>query len=221
MLTLYGVYRSRAIRPLWLLEECGAPFTHVPVIQAYRLPDTASATAPGAALNTAMAEYLAINPLGQVPAMRDGALLLTESLAICLHIARKYGKTLGPATDDEASLMEQWALFAATAIEPSAIEILYTTRDGQADTPTGQGIIRVSAEKLRRPLSRLETHLDNRDWLLGRFTVADIMVAECLRYAQSYTPLLDDFPAVARWIGAAQGRPAFRSVWARRAAEPE
>ncbi|MFN3847140.1 MAG: glutathione S-transferase family protein [Paracoccaceae bacterium] len=218
MLTIYGVYRSRAIRPLWVLHECGAPFSHVPVIQAYRLGDRASA---GAALNTAMPEFLAINPLGQVPAMRDGPLLLSESLAICLHIARKYGGAIGPASDDEASVMEQWALFAATAVEPSAIEILYTTRDGQADTPTGQGIIRLAAERLRRPLSRLETHLAKRDWLMDRFTVADIMVAECLRYGQSHPDLLHDFPQVARWLAAAQARPAFQAVWAKREAEPE
>ena len=45
MLTLYGVYRSRASRPLWLLHETGTPFTHVPVIQAYRLPDAKAADA--------------------------------------------------------------------------------------------------------------------------------------------------------------------------------
>lgn len=218
MLTIYGVYRSRAIRPLWVLAECGTPFTHVPVIQAYRLSDQ---TKPGATLNTAMPEFLAINPLGQVPAMRDGALLLTESLAICLHIARKYGGTLGPDSDDDASLMEQWSLFAATAVEPAAIEILYTTRDGQADTPTGQGIIRLAAEKLKRPLARLDSHLTKNDWLLNRFTVADIMVAECLRYGQSYTPLLADHPNVSRWLAAAQARPAFQTVWDKRMAEPE
>lgn len=218
MLTIYGVYRSRAIRPLWVLAECNAPFTHVPVIQAYRLTD---ATAASAALNTAMPDYLAINPLGQVPAMRDGALLLTESLAICLHIARKYGGNLGPASDDEASVLEQWALFAATAVEPAAIEILYTTRDGQSGTPTGEGIIRLAAEKLKRPLARLKAHLAGQDWLMNRFTVADIMVAECLRYAQSHAPLLQDFPHTARWIAAAQARPAFQTVWAKRAAEPE
>ena len=218
MLTIYGVYRSRAIRPLWVLEECEAPFTHVPVIQSYRLTQSSGPDAP---LNTAMPEFLAINPLGQVPAMRDGALLLTESLAICLHIARKYGGSLGPASDDEASEMEQWALFAATAVEPAAIEILYTARDGQAETPTGQGIIRLAAEKLRRPLARLEQHLARRDWLMSRFTVADIMVAECLRYGQSHAPLLADHPNTARWLAAAQARPGFQTVWARRAAEPE
>lgn len=218
MLTIYGVYRSRAIRPLWVLAEAGTPFTHVPVMQAYRLPDPHAAGAP---LNTAMADFLSVNPLGQVPAMRDGALVLSESLAICLHIARKFGGNLGPATDDEASVMEQWALFAATAVEPHAIEILYAIRDGLADTPTGDGLMRVAAEKLRRPLNRLETHLQGRDWLMDRFSVADIMVEECLRYGQPYGPLLADFPAVARWLAACQARPAFQQVWAKRLAEPE
>ncbi len=218
MITIYGVYRSRAIRPIWVLNECGVPYSHVPVTQAYRLADP---HAPGAPLNTAMSEFLAVNPLGQVPAMRDGALVLSESLAICLHIARKYGGALGPASDDEASVMEQWALFAATAIEPSAIEILYTSRDSLAGTPTGEGIMRIAAEKLSRPLQRLEAHLSGRNWLMDRFSVADIMVEECLRYGQAYAPLLTAYPAVARWLAACQARPAFQMAWALRAKEPE
>lgn len=218
MLTVYGVYRSRALRPLWLLAESGTPFSHVPVIQAYRLPDPKAADAP---INTAQPDFLSVNPLGQIPALRDGALLLTESLAICLHIARKHGGTLGPATDDEASLMEQWALFAATAIEPAAIEILYTLRDGSADTPESAGVLRIAAERLRRPLERLEHHLSGSDWLLNRFSVADIMVSECLRYATGYGPVLADFPQTKRWLAAAHARPAFQTVWARRQAEPE
>lgn len=218
MMTLYGVYRSRALRPLWLLAEADVPFTHVPVIQAYRLDNPKAAGAP---LNTATPDFLSVNPIGQIPALRDGPLLLTESLAICLHIARKHGGKLGPASDDEASQMENWALFAATSIEGAAIEILYTYRDKQQDTPTGQGILKIAAQKLSRPLARLEAHLQGRDWLLDRFTVADIIVEECLRYGQPYAPLLADFPNVARWLSACQARPAFQMVWATRNAEPE
>ena len=86
MITLYGVYRSRASRPLWLLAECNTPFRHVPVIQAYRLNQPKATDAP---LNTASPEFLAINPLGQVPALEDDGLLLSESLAITLYIARR------------------------------------------------------------------------------------------------------------------------------------
>ncbi|MCZ8151955.1 MAG: glutathione S-transferase family protein [Rhodobacteraceae bacterium] len=214
MLTLYGVYRSRATRPLWLLHETGTPFTHVPVIQAYRLADPKASDAP---LHSASPEFLKINPQGQIPALQDGDLILTESLAISLYLARRYGGALGPADDAETAQMEQWALFAATAVEGPALEILQAPAGA-----TGEGIIRVAAEKLRRPLARLNTHLAGRDWLVGdRFTVADINTAECLRYAQGNAALIAEFPEVARWLKAAQSRPAFRTMWAGRMAEPE
>jgi len=213
MITLYGVYRSRATRPLWLLHETGTPFTHVPVIQAYRLPDPA---APDAPLHTASPDFLKVNPQGQVPAMQDGDLILTESLAIALYLARRYGGPLGPQDDAETALMEQWALFAATAIETPALEIMQAPEGAM-----GEGIVKVASEKLRRPLSRLNTHLRGRDWLVGdRFTVADINTAECLRYAQGQTALIAAFPEVERWLKSAQSRPAFRKMWAARTAEP-
>ena len=91
MITLYGVYRSRASRPLWLLAETGTPFTHIPVIQSYRLKD---ASAPDAPLNTTSASFLAVNPQGLIPVLVIGDLVLTESLAITLHLAKAHGGLL-------------------------------------------------------------------------------------------------------------------------------
>ena len=88
-------------------------------------------------------------------------------------------------------------------------------------TPTPVATARVAAEKLRRPLARLNTHLQGRDWLVGnRFTVADINTAECLRYAQGNKALIAEFPDVQRWLTTAQSRPAFQKMWAGRMAEP-
>lgn len=217
MITLYGVYRSRASRPLWLLAECGVEFTHVPVIQSYRLNQP---KAPDAPLNTASPEFLAVNPIGQVPALVEDGLVLSESLAITLYIARRYGGALGPQTDAEAALMEQWALFAATALEGPALDIL-NTQANAGETAEGQAQIAICAEKLRRPLARLERQLETSDWLVGnRFTVADINTAECLRYAQSHPTLLSEFPAVTAWLARAQARPAFQAMWEKRSAEP-
>lgn len=143
MLTLYGVARSRATRPLWLLHEIGMPFTHVPVIQSYRLADPAAADAP---LHTASAAFLAVNPHGQVPALEDDGLVLTESLAICLHLARRHGGMLGPQDWREEGEMANWALFAATAVENAAVNILYTFMEGAQDTPEGQGRIAAGVE---------------------------------------------------------------------------
>lgn len=213
MPTLYGVYRSRASRPLWLLLEAGAQFEHVPVIQAYRLPGAAM---EGVTLATNSPEYKAINPQAQIPALVDGDLVLTESLGITLHLARCYGGALGPADDAETALMEQWALFAATAIETPALEIMLAPRGEM-----GEATLAVSAEKLRRPLARLQGHLAGQDWMIKRaFTAADIVVAECLRYAQGHTALLAEFPAVKDWLERCQSRPAFQTMWERRLAEP-
>jgi glutathione S-transferase len=214
MLSLYGVFRSRASRPLWLLNEIGLPFRHVPVIQAYRLADPHAADAP---INTASPAFRTVNPQGQIPAMEEDNLILTESLAIALYIARRHGGALGPADDAETALMEQWALFAATAIEGPALEILMSPKGRE-----GEAVVQVAAEKLRRPLARLELHLTGRSSMVGdRFTVADIIVAECLRYAQGHGPLMAEFPRLKAWLEGCQARPAFQAMWAGRLAEPE
>ena len=218
MITLYGVYRSRASRPLWLLAESGTAYTHVPVIQSYRLPDPTAADAP---LHTASAAFLAVNPLGQIPAYTEAGLMLTESLAITQHIARRHGGSLGPQNDTEAALIDQWSLFAATAIEGPALEMLYIQGDGGDKPPEGQATIALNAEKLRRPLRRLQSHLAAHSHLVAdRFTVADINVAECVRYAQGHPTLLAEFPAVKTWIETCQARAGFQAMWQARSAEP-
>lgn len=218
MLTLYGCYRSRATRPLWALFETGLAFVHHPTIQAYRLPDPAAADAPD---NTASPSFLQINPMGQIPALVDGDLVLTESLAITLHIARRAGGALAPAHDAETAVMEQWALFATSAVEGPALDITFTFAKGQDKTPEGAALIAKAVETLRRPLARLEAALQGQEWLIGgRFTAADIMVEECARYAQAHPSLLGDYPAVKAWVDRCQARPAFQKMWAGRLAEP-
>lgn len=218
MPTLYGVFRSRASRPIWLLYELGETFEHVPVIQAYRLP---RASAPDAPLNTASPEFLKVNPQGQIPAYVEGDLVLTESLSITNHIARTRGGALGPRTPAEAALIDQWTLLAVTAVEGPALEILNVVGAGGDMTPEGQAAIAINAEKLRRPLKRLEAHLSSHSYLVAdRFTVADLNLAECLRYAQGHPTLLAEFPAVKAWLEKCQSREAFKKMWAARMAEP-
>jgi glutathione S-transferase len=195
---------------LWLLAETGTPFDHVPVIQAYRHVDPAAKDAPR---NTASAEFLAVNPMGQIPALTDQGLVLTESLAIVLHLAKRYGGALGPKDVAEDALMTNWALFAATAIEPAALTILQAP-------PEDAEAIRAAAARLDRPLARLDLHLTGRDWLLDRFTAADICVAECLRYAQGHAGLVAAHPEAFAWLARCQSRPAFQAMWAARALEP-
>jgi glutathione S-transferase len=217
MVTIYGVYRSRASRPIWLLGEIGMAFAHVPVIQGYRLPDPHAA---GSALNTTSPAYLAINPQGQIPCMTDGDLTLTESLAITLYLAMTYGGDLGPRDAAETALMAQWALHAVSAVEGPAIDILYARVDFGA-TAQADDIIAAAAQKLQRPFARLDAHLAVHPYLVGdRFTVADINTAEIVRYAQGHAAAFADFPALTAWLDRVQARPAFQAMWAKRTAEP-
>jgi glutathione S-transferase len=209
MVTLYGVYRSRASRPLWVLGETGMDFAHVPVIQAYRVPEGAD---PGM-WTTETPAFRAVNPMGQIPALVDGDLVLTESMAMALYLARKAGPGIGPRDPAEDGAMENWAFFAATSIEPQSVAIL--------QAPAGGPAVVEAAVKLTRPLARLEAHLAGRDWLMDRFSVADICVAECLRYAQGQAGLVEAHPVTFGWLARCQARPAFRAFWAKRLAEPE
>ncbi len=216
--TIHGVYRSRASRNYWLAAEIGLVVESVPVIQAYRLPDPA---APDAPLNTRSASFLALNPAGSIPVMTDGDLVLTESLAINLYLARTYGGDLGPRTPAEDALMQAAALDAVTSVEPHSLPILYAHAEGRSDTPEGAAEVDRHAAALARPLGRLDAHFGAQAFLIGdRFTVADINLAEVLRYAQAHPTLIASYPAVERWLKSCQARPAFQAMWARRNAEP-
>ena len=123
MLTIYGVYRSRATRTFWLANELGLDFKHVPVIQARRLSDP---LAEGAPINTLTPSFLAINPMGTIPCIEQDGMVLYESMAINLYLARKYGTELAPADLAEDAAMMQWSFFAATEIETNALKISST-----------------------------------------------------------------------------------------------
>lgn len=218
MLTLYGCYRSRASRPLWLLHEIEIPFIHNPVIQAYRLADP---LAPDAPLNTASRAFREINPQGEIPAFEEDGLILTESLAITLHIARAHGRDRGPVGLEENALAEQWGFFAASGLEGPGLDIYSTYANRETDTPAGQARIAAAMDRLAKPLARLDAHASRREWLMGqRFTVADILVAECLRYGAMHKPLLATVPDAKAWLDRCHATRSFRIMWERRLAEP-
>ena len=211
---IYGVMRSRATRPVWAAKELGIAYEQIPVIQVYRLPDP---NAPGAPLHTASPAFLAINPAGQVPTMDDDGFVLHESLAITLYLARKAGGPLAPKDERENAMMVQWSLWAATSAETKALAIM------QNSGPGGDAALRqASIDGLARPMAALDKALAaGGGWLVGgRFTVADINVAEVIRYAQAAPALIDAYPNVKAWIGACQSRPAFKAMMAEREKEP-
>lgn len=217
MLTLYGILRSRASRNVWLCYEAGLEFRLVPVIQAYRLPNP---EAPDAPLHTRHPDFLRINPNGHVPALVDDGLVLHESLAINLYLAKRYGGALGPKDIAEDGLMGMWALWAAAEAEPHTLQILYH-RAAKPPEERDPALAAAAIEALRTPFAALDSALAETGCLVGgRFTVADINVAEVIRYAQAAPELFDAAPRVRQWLAACHARPAFRRMMAEREREP-
>lgn len=213
MLTIYGVYRSRASRNIWLAEELGIPFKVVPVIQHYREPK------PADMLHTRSPEFLAVNPNGHIPSIDDDGLVLHESLAINLYLARKHGGPLAPKTVGEDGQMTMWALWAATEIEERALTVLYN-RVGNPSGTKDEKAANAAVEALKGPFSVLDRALADGFLVGGRFTVADINTAEVARYALAAPELFETAPKVKAWLTACQARPAFKKMWADRDKEP-
>lgn len=212
MLVIHGVTRSRASRIIWLCHELDLPFRQVPVIQGYR-------TADPDALSTRSPEFLALSPAGAIPVIEDDGLVLSESMAATLHLARKHGGPVAPATPAEDAQMLQWSFYAATAIEDDALTIQMLTRPEATDED--REIIDEAIERLERPLKVLDAHLAANGHLVGgRFTVADLNMAEVIRYGWNDARLRDAWPAITEWLAGCQARPGFLRMWEARLAEP-
>lgn len=215
-LRIYGVLRSRATRPIWMAKELGVPFEHVPVIQVYRLSDS---DAPDAPLHTRSPAFLAVNPNGLVPCIDDDGLVLNESFAITLYLARKHGGPLAPKDVREDGLMLQWTLWGATEVEMSALRAM---QNSPVVKMRDAAVYDAAVAALKPKFAVLDKALaDGGGFLVGgRFTVADLNVAEVVRYAQAAPELFTDVPNLRSWIAACQSRPAFQEMMAERSAEP-
>jgi glutathione S-transferase len=137
-----------------------------------------------------------------------------------LYLAKKHGGPLAPRDLREDALMTMWSLWAATTVEPHAINIVYYGPKGSKGHDRGHYAAAVMA--LRNPLAVLESALTaGNGHLVGdRFTVADLNVAEVVRYAQGAPELLEGLPRVTAWIAACQARPAYAAMMGERNAEP-
>jgi len=217
MLRIYGVYQSRASRIYWMARELGIEFESVPVLQARRLADPNAADAP---LHTRSADFLKINPNGHIPAIDDDGVVLWESIAINLYLARKHRGPLAAQSLEEEGHIENWSFWAVNEIEQEAVKIVMTYDNELQETPGGRDVLAVSTRLLKRPFEVLNGHLATQDYLVGnRFTVADLNAAEIIRYAMSETVLTGANPNVVAWYERCHARPAFQDMWKARAAE--
>ena len=117
-------------------------------------------------------------------------------------------------------LTAMWALWAATEVEPHSIRILYH-RVSYPPAEREPAAAQAAIDALRAPLAALDGALAETGFLVGgRFTVADVNVAEVVRYALPAPELFEATPALRRWIEACHARPAYQRMMADREREP-
>lgn len=180
MLKLYGGARSRASIVQWYLEEISLPYEYVMLDMAsgeHRQPD-----------------FLAINPMGKVPAIVDGALNLWESGAILLYLAEKYGEPGAPL--DMRATWAQWVMFANATLGPGLF--VEATREKEE----------------ARLLTPLNHQLESSPYFLGdAFSVVDVAVGSYLAYARIMLSMdFASYLAIARYLNDICSRPGFQKT---------
>lgn len=210
-LTIYGIPASRAVRPLWAATELGLDFRHVEV--------------PYQGGGTRTPEYLAINPNGHVPALVDarpeGDVVLWESMACALYIARHHGPADGvgitPATPREDAEALRWSFWAVNETEADALTVLMHLLAMPAERRKPE-LAAAAERRLAVPLRVIERHLQRQQAIgqaflaAARFTVADLCVASVLNWARPSRVLMDANPLTHAWILRCMARQAYLQV---------
>jgi glutathione S-transferase len=161
-ITLYHHPFSRAANVVWALEELGVPYE-------LHFVDIMKGTQKAP-------EVVALNPMGKVPILTDGDLVVTEAAAIGLYLADRYslGK-LAPTPDDPArAAYLRWSLFAPSVIEPavSAKTTGAQFKPGQVGWGTYENVI-----------TAMESAIAGRSYVLGdRFSMADCIFGGSVRF---------------------------------------
>lgn len=197
-LKIYGMAASRAVRTLWIAEELGLTYEHFPVNYM------------GGGTKTP--EMLALNPNGHIPVIDDDGLVVWESLAINLYLARKHGGPLAPANLAEDAAVLQWSFWASNECEKDALTILMH-RMGLPEAQRDLSLAEKAGQRLRTPFAVLEAHLAAREYIAAdRFTVADLNCACVLTWARADTELMAAHPKLAAWLKRCLAREGFQKA---------
>ena len=190
MMKLYWAPRSRSFTALWLMEETGQPYERV-------LTDitTGAQKTP---------EYLAINPMGKVPALGDGDATLAEAAAICAYVAERYpeAKLAPPPGDPARAKYLYWLFFSPGCIEPAIVQL--ATKIEMNPVAAGWG-------EAQRVFDVLDAAVNKGPWILGdSFSAADIAIGSGLNFAVRQFKMVPSRPSFDAYLDRCAARPAFQ-----------
>jgi glutathione S-transferase len=196
-LTLYHAAPSRSSVALWMLEEVGEPFDiH---LLSFKKGETRTA------------DYLKVNPMGKVPALKHGDVVVTEAAAICAYLADAFpqAKLNVPIGDPRRGPYLKWLFFGPTCVEAAIMDRSFPRTAQPPRQALGYGdhetVMNVLSEAVRKG-----------PYLLGeQFTAADVVIGSGLRWGMMFKGI-PERPEFVAYAGRVAERPA-----AKRAAEKD
>ncbi len=157
----------------------------------------------------AKADFLELNPLGQIPVLVDGDVVLSDSCAILVYLAKKYAQQTHWLAEDalHASQIQRWLAIAAGEIK-FGCAIARFIKLWKADWDLSE------AQKIaHRVLKFMDAHLAERVWLAtDQVTIADIACYAYVAHAPEGGISLDEYSNVRRWITHFEALPKFKAM---------
>lgn len=196
-LTLYHAAPSRSSVVLWMLEELGEAYD-VQLVSFKK----------GENLQP---EYLAINPMGKMPALRHGDVVITESAAICAYLADAFPKAglSIPIGDPQRGVYLKWLFFGPSCVEPAITDRAFPRKEQPPRSTLGFGDFDLVMDVLAKAAGAANPYL-----LGSQFTAADVVIGSGLRWGMMFgiVPQRTEFVA---YVDRLNSRPAAQRAQAK------
>ncbi len=195
-LTLYHAAPSRSSIVHWMLEEIGEPYD-IHLLSLKRGENRAP-------------DYLAVNPMGKVPALRHGDVVITEAAAICSYLADEFPRAglNVPVGDPRRGVYLKWLFFGPSCLEPAMMDRAFPRKDEAPRAALGFGDFATATEVVAKAVAEAP-------YLMGtQFTAADVVIGSGLRWGMLFK-LLPERPEFTAYAARLAERPALRRAEAK------
>jgi glutathione S-transferase len=195
-LVLYHIAPSRSSIAHWMLEEVGEPY-EMHLLSMKRGENREPA-------------YLAVNPMGKVPAIKHRGVVITEAAAICLYLADEFPKAglTVPIGDPGRGPFLKWLFFAPSCIEPAIMDRAFKRSEEAPRSALGYGDFDTTMDVVAKAVER-------GPYILGdQFTAADVVVGSTLRWGTMFK-LIPERPEFLSYIARIAERPALKRAEAK------
>jgi glutathione S-transferase len=194
--TLYHAVPSRSSIARWMLEEVGQPYD-------IHLLDLSKG-------EQHRPDYLAINPMGKVPALKHGDTIVTEAAAICAYLADAFPQAglSVPITEPRRGVYLKWLFFGPSCVEPAMTDRAFPRKEGVRRAALGYGDFDTVMDVMAQALAQ-------GPYLMGQqFTAADVVIGSTLRWGLLFK-LLPERPEFAGYVQRLAQRPALQRAEAK------